>query len=167
MDVLAKKWVGSLRFREADLNDKVLPSFPFRNEVFIARAYAIQDVEQRHLVVESSRSTSIDPMTVDIGVESLKEKEVEEEFVEDSKEGVLSSVNKSKAARQSMNDEDVGGLALVVRLCPQRLSGGSSRVFLVENEVIDIPDDDHVEKLVSEEVAVGLVQNVVVWKLLD
>lgn len=28
-DVLVKKWVGSLRFHEVDLVDKVFPFFPF------------------------------------------------------------------------------------------------------------------------------------------
>ncbi|CAI9294577.1 unnamed protein product [Lactuca saligna] len=55
IDVLAKKWVRSLRYREVELIDRVFPSFPFCNEAFIVRASPIQDAERRRAVVEPSR----------------------------------------------------------------------------------------------------------------
>ncbi|CAI9299737.1 unnamed protein product [Lactuca saligna] len=84
MDVLAKKWVGSPRFHEVDLFDRVLPSFPFRNEAFIACASAIQDVERCRAAEEPSRSESIDHVSVDVGIESYGNWLSEEEFVADT-----------------------------------------------------------------------------------
>ncbi|CAH1454098.1 unnamed protein product [Lactuca virosa] len=61
LDVFAKKWAGSLWYREVDIVDKVLPSFPFCNEAFIARVMVIQEVERCQAVVQSFRSAYIDP----------------------------------------------------------------------------------------------------------
>lgn len=63
----------------------MFPYFPFHNEVVIARATIIQDVERCRVEAQPSRYASIDPA----GIDSVKEKEVEDEFVEDSKDGIL------------------------------------------------------------------------------
>ncbi|CAH1451386.1 unnamed protein product [Lactuca virosa] len=112
MDVLAKKWLGSLRYREVDLIDRVLPSFPFRNEAFIARASCIQDDERCRAAVEPSQHASVDLVSANVGVESSRNKSLEEEVVEDKK-GVLPLVNKRKAAWKSVSGQDVEVLALV------------------------------------------------------
>ncbi|CAH1420059.1 unnamed protein product [Lactuca virosa] len=58
------------------------------------RASAIRDVDSCHAAAEPSRSTSIDHVSVDVGIESSGYMLSEEEFVADSKEGVLHLVNK-------------------------------------------------------------------------
>lgn len=68
--------------------------------------------------MESSRSASIDPMSVYISVVSSGNKMGEDEFVEDSKEGVLPLVNKRNASWQNASEQKVDGLALVRCLCP-------------------------------------------------
>ncbi|CAH1416081.1 unnamed protein product [Lactuca virosa] len=98
--------------------EKVLSSFPFRNEAFITRAFVIPDVERRRVAAEPSRSASIDLMSLDIGVESSGNKLGDDEFVEDSKEGVLPLVNNRKAAWKNASEQNVDVLALVRRLCP-------------------------------------------------
>lgn len=156
MDVLAKKWMGSLRYREVDLSDRLLPSFPFCNEAFIARASGIQDDERCCATIEPLLHASIDFLSVDVGIESSRNKSLEEEVVEDNKEGVLPFVNKRKASWQSVSGQDVVGLALVRHLHPRKLARGSSHVVNVQNEVIDIPDDGNVEKVVYERTLLGL-----------
>ncbi|CAI9293379.1 unnamed protein product [Lactuca saligna] len=93
MDMLAKKWVGSLRYREDDLIDRVLPFFPI-----------------------------FDPVSVNIGVESSRNKSVVEEVVEDSKEGVIPLVYTHKSSWKSVNDQNVEQKATseenVVRFLP-------------------------------------------------
>lgn len=80
-----------------ELIDKVLSSFPFRNKAFIAWVYAIKYVERRHASVDPLQTTSIDHVSADVGVESSRNKYVEEEFMEGSKEGVLPLVKNHKA----------------------------------------------------------------------
>lgn len=63
--------------------------------------------------MESSRSTSIDPMSVDISVVSSGNKMGEDEFVEDSKEGVLPLVNKRNASWQNASEQKL----MVWHLC--------------------------------------------------
>ncbi|CAH1413864.1 unnamed protein product [Lactuca virosa] len=161
LDVLAKKWVGSLRFHEVDLTDRVLPSFSFWNEVFITRAVAVQDAERRRDVVKPSRSASIDLVGVDGAVESSRKRVEEKEFMEDNKEGIIPMVNKGKAAWQSVSSADTKGLALVRRLRPHRIVGNSSHISIVQVDDIDIPDDANMEK-VDAHVSSAHVDDVVV-----
>ncbi|CAH1437954.1 unnamed protein product [Lactuca virosa] len=123
IDVLAKTWVGSLRYREVELICRVFPSFPFCNEAFIAY----------------------------VGVESSGNKFREEEFVEDSREGVLSILNKHKASWQSSGGHDVENLALVRRLRMQKVFRWSLHLEIFEMEVINSLDDGNGDKYVVHE----------------
>ncbi|CAH1440448.1 unnamed protein product [Lactuca virosa] len=93
-----------------------------------------------------SRSALIDPWTLDGVVESSDKKIVEEEVMEDNKDGIIPMVNKHKAVWQSVSDADARDLALVWRLRPRHLDGGSSKIGTVQNEVIDIVDNRNVEE---------------------
>lgn len=54
-----------------------------------------------------------------------------------------------------MSEQSVDGLALVRCLRPWKLVEESSNVAPVQNEVIDIPDDGNMEKVVVEKNVVG------------
>lgn len=118
MDVFANKWVGSLRYREAEIFDGVLTSIYFEMKLLFHSLLLFRMFSGVvHVVVEPSRSSSIDPMSVDVGFKSSGNKLEKVEFVEDSNEGVLPLVNKRKAAWQCVSEQNVDGLALVRQPC--------------------------------------------------
>ncbi|CAH1433551.1 unnamed protein product [Lactuca virosa] len=109
----------------------------------------MQDVERLRAVVEPSRPASIDHVSVDISVESSRNKFGGNVFVDYySKEGVLPTVNKGKIVWQSVGNRDVENLAMVCHLHPQKLARGVSHVMDVQIEVIDISNDGNVDKRV-------------------
>lgn len=71
-----------------------------------------------HATMEPSRLASIYPVSVDVGVDSSRNRLGEDEFVKDSKEGLLLLVSNRKAAWKSVSAQNVDGLALIRRLYP-------------------------------------------------
>ena len=68
LDVLARRWVGSLFYREVLLVDTVLPSLYFRRVEFTEMAAAFQEVEQKeNIVVDANalRPVSLEISSVD------------------------------------------------------------------------------------------------------
>ncbi|CAH1450443.1 unnamed protein product [Lactuca virosa] len=131
MDVLAKKWVRILQYREVDLEDRVFPSFSFCNDAFITRDTTIQDVEQRGAVIQPSRSSFIDHVGLEVGVESSRDKGVEDKFVEDTKEGVLPRLKQENEAKEMVG-------------------GGGSLEDMVEDDVdLEVVVDEDFDAFVS------------------
>ncbi|CAI9261901.1 unnamed protein product [Lactuca saligna] len=138
--------VGILRHRDVDLVDKVLPSFLFCNEDFIVCDSTIRDVELHRVVAQPSQSASVDVVEMDSSIR----KGIEDEIIEDSKEGVLvAPVVKHKVVWQCVGGIDAWNLALVCRLRPRKLARGTSRLLECQEEVIDISKDGKVEKVVD------------------
>ncbi|CAH1417503.1 unnamed protein product [Lactuca virosa] len=141
-NVLAKKWSGTLKFREVPLVDRFIPSFYFQSEEFVAKLVAVQEVER---LADGLSSTNVPTAVLHevSGGGNSGFVDASAEFFEDNKEGVMDYANKRKCMWENVRKE-VEPLA-AIRCLRQHWwfssNDGSSKCGDGEDVVIGLSDD--------------------------